>query len=56
MAVGAVLVLLFVYMLFPRLAEVFLRARQAPAAVEERTDGFDPYAPLVIVPNDYEEE
>lgn len=58
MAVGAVLVLLFVYLLFPRLADVFLRARQArvPAAVEQPAGAFDPYAPITIVPNDYEEE
>lgn len=55
MLIGAVLVLLFIYMLYPRLADVFLRARQAPAAVEETTESFDPYAPLLIVPNDYQE-
>ncbi len=56
MAAGAVLVLLFVYLLFPRLADVFLRARQAPApAAVEQPAEFDPYAPITIVPNDYEE-
>lgn len=54
MAAGAVLVMLFVYLLFPRLADVFLRSRQAPAAVEQPTGDFDPYAPITIVPNDYE--
>ena len=35
MAVGAVLVLLFIYILYPRLADVFLRARtSAPAQTE----------------------
>lgn len=71
MAAGAVLVLLFVYLLYPRLADAFLRARTAPAAVETaapaRTaprDGLDQSQvgdaewetqPIVIVPNDYEE-
>ena len=57
MAFGAVLVLLFVYLLFPRLADVFLKARQAPvpAAAEQPATEFDPYAPITIVPNDYEE-
>lgn len=31
MAAGAVLVLLFIYLLYPKLADVFLRARTAPA-------------------------
>ncbi|MEG0498503.1 MAG: hypothetical protein RR522_01300 [Alistipes sp.] len=52
---GAVLILLFIYLLYPRLADVFLRARTTPAATEQATDAFDPYAPFVIVPNDYEE-
>lgn len=35
MVVGAVLVLLFIYILYPRLADVFLRARtSAPAQTE----------------------
>lgn len=59
MGAGAVLVLLFVYLLFPRLADVFLQARQAPAAMEQtgvqETTVFDPFAPITIVPNDYEE-
>ena len=71
MAAGAVLVLLFVYLLYPRLADVFLRTRRAPvpveAAAEVRTsprDGLDQSQvsdvewqeqPIVIVPNDYTE-
>ena len=31
MAAGAVLVLCFIYLLYPKLADVFLRARTAPA-------------------------
>ncbi|MCM1150652.1 MAG: hypothetical protein NC209_00805 [Alistipes sp.] len=71
MAAGAVLVLLFIYLLYPRLADMFLRARTAPAAAEAAAT--EPAAPrdafdqshvsetewqeqrIVIVPNDYEE-
>ena len=71
MAAGAVLVLLFVYLLYPRLADALLRIRTAPApaeaAAEVRTsprDGLDQSQvsdvewqeqPIVIVPNDYTE-
>ena len=58
MAAAAVLVLLFIYLLYPKLAEVFLQAaatQPAPAANTEAEDGFDPYAPIRVVPNDYEE-
>ena len=51
--------LLFIYLLYPKLAEVFLQAaatQPAPAAnTEAAEDGFDPYAPIRVVPNDYEE-
>lgn len=71
MAAGAVLVLLFIYLLYPRLADMLLRSRTAPAAAEtaapartEPRDAFDQShvsdvewqeQPIVIVPNDYEE-
>lgn len=58
MAVGAVLVLLFVYLLYPRLANYFLSMTDhpgAPARTEAVEGEFDPYAPIVVVPNDYEE-
>ncbi|MDE7123219.1 MAG: hypothetical protein K2N93_02640 [Alistipes sp.] len=71
MAAGAVLVLLFIYMLYPRLAEVFVRAQRSaavPAAADAapRADGPRDLSeisetewqaqPITIVPNDYEEE
>lgn len=61
MAVGAVVVLLFIYLLYPRLADLFLRmtAASAPRPVQtERVEAgeFDPMAPITIVPNDYQEE
>lgn len=54
MAAAAVLVLLFVYLLYPRLASLFLRPLTAPAPVEQ-VEEFDPTAPITVVPNDYEE-
>lgn len=54
MAVAAVLVLLFVYLLYPRLAAYFLRPRTAPAPTEQTVE-FDPSAPITVVPNDYQE-
>lgn len=56
MAGAAVLVLLFIYLLYPRLADVFLRARTTPQKALPVTEEFDPYAPITVVPNDYTEE
>lgn len=71
MAAGAVVVLLFIYMLYPRLADVFVRAQRTAAAeaaaeAEPRRDGPRDISeitetewqaqPITIVPNDYEEE
>lgn len=57
MVAAAVLLLLFIYLLYPRLADAVMRARQdaaAPAAGEQFEE-FNPYAPIVVVPNDYQE-
>lgn len=72
MAVGAVLVLLFIYILYPRLADVFLRARTTPVATDAaapaatvRRGGLDQSGitdvewqeqPITVVPNDYKEQ
>lgn len=58
MAAAAVLVLLFIYLLYPKLADVFLRARTpgAPVRTEQAAEEFNPYAPITVVPNDYQEE
>ena len=59
MVVAAVFVMLFIYLLYPKLAEFFLRAQQGktPAGQTQVEQGtFDPYAPILVVPNDYEEE
>lgn len=54
MAAAAVLVLLFVYLLYPRLAAYFMQPRTTPAQTEQAAE-FDPTAPITVVPNDYEE-
>lgn len=57
--IGIALILIFLAILYPRLAEVFEQAQRGPrrpATVEEEYGGFDPYAPITIVPNDYQEE
>lgn len=58
MAAAAVLVLLFIYLLYPKLADVFLRARTpvVPVRTEQAAEEFNPYAPITVVPNDYQEE
>ena len=55
MGVGLILIAIFVYILVPRIGAIFEMATTAPAPVEKATDDFDPYAPLIIVPNDYVE-
>lgn len=52
MAAGAVLVLLFIYLLYPKLADVFLRARTAPATETQQVgeEEFNPYALLGSFP------
>ena len=52
---GVVLLLAFVYLLYPRIIEAFSTAGRTAgsATVEEE---FDPYTPITVVPNDYKEE
>lgn len=67
---AAVIVLLFIYILYPKLADVFLRARTAPAQTESAAtesaprNGLDQTGisdvewqeqPITVVPNDYQE-
>ena len=55
----ALLALLFIQALYPRLTALLTRMNQ-PASVEEQLQreygDFDPTAPITIVPNDYVEE
>ena len=70
MAGAAVIVLLFIYILYPKLADVFLRARTAPAQTESAAtesaprNGLDQTGisdvewqeqPITVVPNEYQE-
>lgn len=61
MGVGVMLLAIFIYMLVPRIISIFDMAqtdksanRQYDKQMEEYEE-FNPYAPLIIVPNDYEE-
>ena len=56
LGVGVVLLALFLYILYPRIVALFEMAgddHSAPRA--EEYEEFDPYAPITIVPDDYEE-
>lgn len=53
------LIVVFVYVLYPRLVNIFTMAnRPAKGVVQQQAEyeEFDPYAPITIVPNDYKEE
>lgn len=60
--VGIALMFLIIALLYPRLVGVFTEARQqqkprpAKTEIESEYGDFDPYAPITIVPNDYQEE
>ena len=57
LGVGVILLALFIYLILPRVMSVFEMA-QNPASrkVEQQSaEEFNPYAPIVVVPNDYEE-
>lgn len=49
------LFILFAYMLYPRIIELFSAGVSQRAVQQPATEEFDPYAPIVIVPNDYQE-
>ena len=60
MGAGLILVAIFIYALVPRIAAIFEMAKTDSSTVlEERQmqeyKEFDPYAPIIIVPNDYQE-
>ena len=56
LGMGVVLLALFIYLILPRVMAVFEMA-QDPASRpgQESVEEFNPYAPIVVVPNDYEE-
>ena len=52
----AVLVII-VYMPYPRIVEAFSSARMSPEEqAQQEIEEFNPYTPITIVPNDYKEE
>ena len=60
MGVGLILIALFIYMIVPRLGAIFELATTEKSVREQaqqelEVKEFNPYAPIVIVPNDYEE-
>ncbi|MBP3564821.1 MAG: hypothetical protein J6J77_04200 [Alistipes sp.] len=59
LGVGVMLLFLFIYILIPRIASIVDMAttdNSAKSTQEVReVEEFDPYAPIIIVPNDYQE-
>ncbi len=55
MAAIAVLAMLFIYMLYPRLADVFMRMSNPGARKSQAVEEFDASLPITVVPNDYQE-
>ena len=61
MGLGLILIAIFIYVLVPRIGAIFEMATSQSASsqqVERQLNEykeFDPYAPIVIVPNDYVE-
>ena len=56
---AAVLLLLFIYLLYPKLANwgvLLQQSPQRPVPAAQAEGEFNPYAPIVVVPNDYQEE
>ncbi len=52
----AFMALLFIQLVYPRLAAFFTNDRPAPVQVQEEYGDFDPSAPITVVPNDYQLE
>ena len=58
MAVIAALIIVFVYLLYPRLVGLFVSASKqgGKSDMELMYGDFDPTAPITVVPNDYVEQ
>ena len=58
MAVIAALIIVFVYLLYPRLVGLFVSAskRGEKSEMEPMSGDFAPTAPITVVPNDYVEQ
>lgn len=60
MGVALILLMALIYMLVPRLGAIFEMATTDSSMKkyeqqQQEVEAFDPYAPLIIVPNDYQE-
>lgn len=60
LGLGVILLVLFVYVIVPKLGAIFELATTDSTQTEferqqQELEEFDPYAPLIIVPNDYQE-
>lgn len=59
LGVGVMLLFLFIYILIPRIASIVDMATtdNSATSIQEvrEVEEFDPYAPIIIVPNDYQE-
>ena len=60
MGVAVILLVTLIYMLIPRLGAIFQMATTDSSSKkyeqqQQEIEAFDPYAPLIIVPNDYQE-
>ena len=59
MVFGIALIILIVYMLVPRIVAIMTNMGKKPTVVEQAemdNQLFNPYTPITIVPNDYQEE
>lgn len=60
MGMGLILIALFIYLIVPRLGAIFEMAQTDSSVIEQERqmreiEQFNPYAPILIVPNDYQE-
>lgn len=55
LAAAVALVLLFGYMLYPRIAQMLSMSGMRRSADVQQYEEFNPYAPITVVPNDYQE-
>ncbi len=60
MGLGLILLVIFIYVLVPRIGAIFEMATSDSSAKQEQQQmqeykEFNPYTPIVIVPNDYQE-
>ena len=54
---AAVVLLISIMLLYPKMVEMLEKMQRGtvPATPQEQVEEFNPYAPITIVPNDYQE-